>query len=82
MSEAPDRAYISWLYNDSGYACDVAKGYSEDIGPEYIRADIHEARVKELEAVVKEFMNPRWKRQDSLDTFDSDAPVESDDPWR
>ena len=50
MSEAPDRAYISWLYNDSGYAYDVTKGYSSDIGPAYIRADIYDENVKELEA--------------------------------
>jgi len=33
----------------------------------YIRADIHEDRVKELEDVVKNL----WRRQDSLDTFDA-----------
>ena len=47
MSEAPERVYIAWLYNDSGYAYDVTKGYSSDIGPEYIRADLHEARAKD-----------------------------------
>ena len=48
MNEAPELAYIVWFHDGDGYAGDATE-YSADFGPAYIRADIHEARVKELE---------------------------------
>ena len=41
---------------------------------EYIRADIHEAKIKALAlriAKLESVVNKLWRRQDSLDTFDA-----------
>ena len=63
MSDMPEEIWAIhvWIDDATWYECFVP-------GTEkYIRADIHEARVKELEAVL----NKLWRRQDSLDTFDA-----------
>ena len=55
MSEAPERIWAEdvdkdWSYGSGAWGCDREEIHEV----EYIRADIHEARVKELEACVKE----------------------------
>ena len=64
MNEAPELAYIDWFHDGDGYAGD-AKEYGADFGPAYIRADIHEARVKELEDQLAEVL----KKIGDLDKF-------------
>ncbi len=76
MSEAPERIWVdaceavnnapSWI--DELRVAHKDSYVNDDLsGQQYVRADIHEARVKELEAVVKKL----WRRQDSLGTFDA-----------
>ena len=53
MNEAPELAHIDWFHDGDGYAGD-AKEYGADFGPAYIRADIHEGRVKELKEELED----------------------------
>lgn len=62
MSEAPARI---WTWRGVEWYTEGVTLEGDET--EYIRADIHQARVKELEAVVKKL----WRRQDSLGTFDA-----------
>jgi hypothetical protein len=73
MSKAPERIWAwpserGWYAAECSYEVNLGLLTPEcDLQTDYIRADIHEDRVKELEDVVKNL----WRRQDSLDTFDA-----------
>ena len=66
MSDAPARIWTQALgYNEVSTACFTAHSTSpeppDDDFKEYIRADIHEAHIKELEAQLKKAVEAlRW----------------------
>ena len=76
MSDAPERIW-AWPGNRGWYAAECSSEVNlglcqpeSDQQQKYIRADLvdaKDARIAELEDVV----NKLWRRQDSLDTFNS-----------
>jgi chromosome segregation ATPase len=74
MSEAPERIWAfpikDWFRGGCSTHKIIERKYARDV--EYIRADIHEARIKELEARIKELeaqLAEVQKKIGALDAF-------------